>query len=229
MRINIVQHTPNENAGFIIDWANQNYHEVYVYHPNSFDGNLPTVEESDLLVLLGGPMSPNDSIGWLETERTLIQAMIVKNKPIFGICLGAQQISKAMGGKVLPAPHKEGGFTKVKLESNVIHFLPKDLEVLHWHQDMFTLPENAELLFSIELNKNQGFVLNGNVVGLQFHVEVGPQNIREIVINDSVYAEENNSLMQSSDDILKMNRIDFNQNQQAINGLLNYLMESLNV
>ena len=33
MRINILQHTPNEGPGMIMDWAHQHQHAVYTYHP----------------------------------------------------------------------------------------------------------------------------------------------------------------------------------------------------
>ncbi|HJG49295.1 MAG TPA: type 1 glutamine amidotransferase, partial [Limosilactobacillus ingluviei] len=36
MRINVLQHTPNEGPGSIQDWAHANNHELYVYHPYQF-------------------------------------------------------------------------------------------------------------------------------------------------------------------------------------------------
>jgi len=32
MRINVLQHTPNEGPGVISEWAHQRGHEIYVYH-----------------------------------------------------------------------------------------------------------------------------------------------------------------------------------------------------
>ena len=60
MRVNVLQHTPNEGPGSIKTWADQHHYDFYVYHPETF-GKLPTVEETDLLIILGGPMSPNDA------------------------------------------------------------------------------------------------------------------------------------------------------------------------
>ena len=67
MRINVLQHTPNEGPGAIRLWAEENGHELYVYHPYRY-GILPDVEETDMLVILGGPMSPNDDFEWLKKE-----------------------------------------------------------------------------------------------------------------------------------------------------------------
>lgn len=106
MRINVLQHTPNEGPGAIRSWAEENGHELYVYHPYRY-GILPDVEETDMLVILGGPMSPNDDFEWLKKERDLIRAAIKRDLPIFGACLGAQQISKALGGVVKTAASKK--------------------------------------------------------------------------------------------------------------------------
>ena len=52
---------------------------------------------------------------------------------------------------------KEVGWDKVYLETNTIPDLPKELMALHWHEEMFQIPKNAELLFSSEYLTNQGF------------------------------------------------------------------------
>ncbi|MGL6207853.1 MAG: type 1 glutamine amidotransferase, partial [Lactobacillus panisapium] len=71
MIVNVLQHTPNEGPGSIQKWAHLHHHEFYVYHPYQF-GILPTAEETDFLVILGGPMSPNDDLPWIKQERQLI-------------------------------------------------------------------------------------------------------------------------------------------------------------
>ena len=58
---------------------------------------------------------------------------------------------------------------------------------LHWHEETFQIPKNAELLFSSEYLTNQGFLLKDNVIGLQFHFEPGPFDVKEIVTNDFSY------------------------------------------
>ena len=96
MRINILQHTPNEGPGVIRDWATEHHHELYIYHPYFNGGIIPNVKETDLLIILGGPMSPNNEDKWIFEERELIRNLIQQNKPIFGICFGAQQITKSL-------------------------------------------------------------------------------------------------------------------------------------
>lgn len=201
MRVNVLQHTPNEGPGSIKTWADDHGYKFYVYHPESFRV-LPTSDETDLLVILGGPMSPNDDLAWIEQERVLIQELLDQGKPIFGACFGGQQIAKTLGYKVLDAPHKEVGWAPVYLKSKAISNIPATLTALHWHQQMFEIPDDAELLFSSDLVKNQGFLYRDNVIGLQFHFEPEEDNVREIAINDANYPLEDNDLHQTGAEII---------------------------
>ena len=202
MRVNVLQHTPNEGPGSIGEWSQQQGHELYIYHPYQFNGNLPVVEETDLLIILGGPMSPNDSLDWILKEQELIKACISRHIPIFGACFGAQQIAKSLGCRISKATYKEVGWAPVYLQSSLISTLPQKLTALHWHEEMFDIPEGFSLLFSSDLFMNQGFIRD-NILGLQFHFEPLPDNVREIVINDGDYAREENALQQTPDDILR--------------------------
>lgn len=202
MRINVLQHTPNEGPGTIQEWSRDHGHEMYIYHPYQF-GNLPTADETDMLIILGGPMSPNDDLTWIKQERVLIQQLLEAHKPIFGACYGAQQIAKTLGYAIKKAPHKEVGWAPVYLKSDIIPNIPEKLTALHWHEEMFEVPEQADLLFSSDLVKNQGFVMNGNVIGLQFHFEPTADNVREIAVNDDQYPLDHNDLNQTGNEIIQ--------------------------
>lgn len=201
MRINVLQHTPNEGPGAIQAWADEREHEFYVYHPYQF-GSLPTAEETDLLVVLGGPMSPNDDLPWIKQERMLIKQLLAQHKPIFGACYGAQQIAKTLGYQIGKAPHKEVGWAPVYRQSTAVPGIPEKLDALHWHEEMFEVPDEAQLLFSSDLVKNQGFLLGDNVIGLQFHFEPLADNVREMAVNDDQYPLEHNDLHQTPQEII---------------------------
>lgn len=219
MRINVLQYTPNEGPGMIQDWSQAHGHEMYIYHPYQF-GYLPTADKTDMLIILGGPMSPNDDLPWIKQERELIVKMIEQDKPIFGACFGAQQIAKQLGYNITKAPAKEVGWTPVYLQSQVIPDLPEQMNVLHWHEEMFEVPDRAELLFSSDKVKNQGFVMNHRIIGLQFHFEPKADNVREMVINDYPYIE-GSVLNQTADDILQM-PVPI-ENQDVLFKLLDYI------
>ncbi|ORN26505.1 GMP synthase [glutamine-hydrolyzing] [Lentilactobacillus parabuchneri] len=222
MRINVLQHTPNEGPGSIQDWAHAHGYQLYVYHPYQF-GFLPAADETDMLVILGGPMSPNDDLAWIKQERALIQELLANETPIFGACFGAQQITKTLGYPVTKGPAKEVGWAPVYRKSDVIPGLPEKLTALHWHEDMFQIPEGAQLLFSSDNLVNQGFVLNHHVVGLQFHFEPKEDNVREMVINDHPYIK-GSVLNQSAEEILARQVPDENKN--VMFQILNYITEN---
>ena len=201
MRINVLQHTPNEGPGSIQDWAHAHGHDFYVYHPYQF-GNLPTAATTDLLIVLGGPMSPNDDLPWIKQERVLIRQLLDQHKPIFGACYGAQQIVKTLGYAITKAPHKEVGWAPVYRQSDAIPGVPDQLTALHWHEEMFQVPKEARLLFSSDLVKNQGFLLGDNVIGLQFHFEPQIDNVREMAVNDNQYPLDHNDLHQDPQEII---------------------------
>lgn len=201
MRINILQHTPNEGPGTILDWAKQRGHAAYIYHPAQFN-KLPTAAETDFLVILGGPMSPNDDLPWLAAERQLIRQLLDQGKPLFGACLGAQQIALTLGAAVHPASYKEVGWAPVTKQGTGLPAFPAQAIALHWHQDAFDLPAGSQLVFSSALNPNQGFLYRQNVLGLQFHFEPALVNLREMVVNDGDYAASGNDLHQSAAEIL---------------------------
>lgn len=221
MRINVLQHTPNEGPGMIQDWSQKHGHEMYIYHPYQF-GHLPKASDTDMLVILGGPMSPNDELEWIKQERVLIQELIAQDKPIFGICYGAQQIVKTLGYQVTKAPAKEVGWAPVYRRDVKYLEIPEELRVLHWHEEMFEIPKKAQLLFSSDAVENQGFIMNHRMVGLQFHLEPKDDNVREMVVNDFPYIK-GSVLNQTADDILKEKVSDDNRN--TLYKLLDYINE----
>ncbi|GEO79663.1 glutamine amidotransferase [Companilactobacillus mindensis] len=205
----------------IQDWSQKHGHEMYIYHPYQF-GHLPKASDTDMLVILGGPMSPNDELEWIKQERVLIQELIAQDKPIFGVCYGAQQIVKTLGYQVTKAPAKEVGWAPVYRRDVKYLEIPEELRVLHWHEEMFEIPKEAQLLFSSDAVENQGFIMNHRMVGLQFHLEPKDDNVREMVVNDFPYIK-GSVLNQTADDILKEKVSDDNRN--TLYKLLDYINE----
>ena len=115
MRAHYLQHVPFEGLGSIEPWLQNAGYEIS--HTQFFNlGVLPSIDEIELLIVMGGPMSVNDETEnpWLVKEKKFIRSTIEAGKPVLGICLGAQLISNSMGGKVFSNSEKEIGWFPVE-------------------------------------------------------------------------------------------------------------------
>ncbi len=66
-------------------------------------------DPGDFLLIMGGPMSVNDSDSWIGDELEYVQGVLDQGVPIVGICFGGQLLAKAVGGVVVPGPRFEIG------------------------------------------------------------------------------------------------------------------------
>ena len=59
---------------------------------------LPSVEDVDLLIIMGGTMSVNDEVNfpWLKIEKRWLRRYLAAGKPAIGLCLGGQLIANAL-------------------------------------------------------------------------------------------------------------------------------------
>ena len=131
--------------------------------------------EPDLLIVLGGPVGvyETEAYPYLAEECAILATRLAAARPTLGICLGAQQIAKALGADVGPMGHKEIGFGPLRLnDAGRVGPLREGIPVLHWHGDAFQIPDTAENLASTPLCATQGFSLGHHVLALQFHPEV---------------------------------------------------------
>lgn len=187
MRAHYLQHVPFEGLGSIESWLqNAGYEISSTQFFNS--GALPEIEEIDLLIVMGGPMSVHNGSEhpWLLKEKAFIRNTIEAGKPVLGICLGAQLIADSMGGEVFPNPVKEIGWFPVgavENESTLLFQFPEETEVFHWHGETFSLPKGAFQIAESKGCKNQAFQIGSNVIGLQFHLETTPVSAQAIVEN----------------------------------------------
>lgn len=185
MRIHCLQHVPFEGPGAILDWAANR--GAGLTATALFAGEpLPDVEDFDWLVVLGGPMSVNDTgrYPFLDREMALVRAAVAAGRGVVGLCLGGQLIARALGGIVTRAPEREIGWWPVRTsEASGLWSLPDTFEAFHWHGETFTPPAGARHIASSDGCPNQGFAMGERVVGLQFHLETTPAAARALVDN----------------------------------------------
>jgi GMP synthase (glutamine-hydrolysing) len=136
---------------------------------------LPSLEEIDGIVAMGGPMSAGrpGAHPELDAECELLAEAVDLQVPVLGICLGAQLLARALGATVRPGRRAEIGFASVRVtdpNDPLIGALAPEATVLHWHSDVFDLPEGARSLASSAATEHQAFRY-GNAWGVLFHPE----------------------------------------------------------
>jgi GMP synthase (glutamine-hydrolysing) len=124
-------------------------------------GTLPALDDIDGIVSFGGIESVLD--GGLEAEAELMRSAVAADVPVIGVCLGAQLLAHALGGKVVRRPRRMVAWVPLVGEWEGYG--------LHWNEDGFEPPPGAVEL----LQRPDGFCEAFRVqraVGIQFHPEV---------------------------------------------------------
>ncbi len=190
MHIHYFQHNHFEDLGFIAIWAKNNNITTSL---TRFDLNpvLPSLQDFDWLVVMGGAMGVHDSdqYPWIHAEIEFIKEVIHSGKIVFGICLGSQMIASALGAHVYKNPVPEMGFWPVQFsreaqKDNVFRHFSGELNVMHFHFDTFELPEGGIMMAKSTVTPVQAFRYGNNVFAVQFHPELtetgAPIFIREL-------------------------------------------------
>ncbi len=134
-------------------------------------------DAGDLLIVMGGPMSVNDSDPWIAEETAIIRSVLLSGTPVIGVCLGSQFMAKALGATVRPGKALEIGMTPVRLmpearQDPVFTTLPDSFDVVEWHGEVFDLPQGCVPLAGSTIAPLQAFRYGARAYGLLFHLEM---------------------------------------------------------
>lgn len=170
MRILSVVHSPQAATTEIF---RPDGHEVAEwYFPDA--GTPP--DEYDAYLVFGGVMHADqeDVHPWLLPELDWLRGLVDRDVPTLGVCLGAQLLARAAGGRAVALPHgPEIGWHEVErvADDPVLGVFPRRFEAFEWHHYTYELPPDA-----VELARNdrcnQAFRLGDACWAVQFHPEV---------------------------------------------------------
>jgi GMP synthase-like glutamine amidotransferase len=166
----VIQHLDEEGPVEIARALEREGIAIEVGIPESLDG-------VDALVVMGGPQSAYSDHRFPTRRReiALLADAIDRSVPTLGICLGAQLLAVAGGGRCYRGDSGfEIGWSPVEVApvNDPLFGGLHRFTTLHWHGDTFDLPEGAVHLASSALYANQAFRVGERAWGIQFHPEV---------------------------------------------------------
>jgi GMP synthase (glutamine-hydrolysing) len=137
----------------------------------------PPPDGFDAVMVFGGRMNvgEEDENPWLDVEYELLRAWVGEEKPLLGVCLGAQALAHATGGRVGRAPRRHAGFYEVVLteagrDDPVLGVLPDRFDALLANAYEFEPAPNASRLAATDVQQ-QAFRVGPRAWGVQFHPE----------------------------------------------------------
>jgi len=173
-RVLIVLHSETSTPGRIGHMLVEKGFALDIRRPCLGDALPGTFSDHAGAAIFGGPMSANDPDDWITREIDWIGVALREDKPFLGVCLGAQMLSKQLGGSV--SPHAGGlveiGYYPLKPTEEGLTHGPWPEHVYHWHREGLTLPSGAVRLATGETFENQAFRYGRKAYGIQFHPEV---------------------------------------------------------
>jgi GMP synthase-like glutamine amidotransferase len=185
MKIHWFQHVPFEGLGAIEVWLTARGHTLTATRFWAGETAPADTNGFDWLIVMGGPMNIYQyrDHPWLKAEKRVIRDAVAAGKRVLGVCLGAQLIADALGGKVYQNAEREIGWfpvTAVPEGKGAALEFPGETVVFHWHGDTFSLPPGAVWLARSQACEHQAFAVGARVLGLQFHLEMTPEDVARI-------------------------------------------------
>ena len=186
-RFLVIQHVAHEDAGVFGPMIPAAGFDPVVVHLHE---QQPVPEDAGRfagILIMGGPMnvSQQELYPFIAEELKLIEQAAGENIPVLGVCLGAQLVAEATGGRAYAGDEIEIGWYDVNLtgagrKDKLFEGFPEKLTAFQWHGQTFSPPLEGVLLAGSDSYPNQAFRA-GSAWGVQFHLEVTAAHVKEWV------------------------------------------------
>jgi GMP synthase (glutamine-hydrolysing) len=172
----IVVHQAQSNPGRVGEFLTERGYSLDRRCPNVGDPLPEELTGYAAIIVFGGPQSANDEhlpgiraeLDWLEASA------IPSDRPLLGICLGAQEIARVLGARI--TAHTEGlveiGYREVSPTEGGKDFLERPTMFYQWHSETFDIPHGAVHLAESEDFAGQAFRYDDKVYGIEYHPEM---------------------------------------------------------
>jgi GMP synthase-like glutamine amidotransferase len=179
MKILIIQNCETERFGYFEEYLVEKNIDFNIF-PAYRNKDFPNVKDYSAFMVGGSPISAIEleDHGFLRKEYEFLKNVVETGLPCFGMCFGGQILARILGAKVRRNHKKEIGGYEVDLteegkNNRFFEGFSDNFPVFQWHQDTFDIPEGAQLLVTGKDCINQAFSYR-NIIGVQFHLEVHP-------------------------------------------------------
>jgi GMP synthase (glutamine-hydrolysing) len=101
-KILVFQHVPYEPLGTLDPLLKEAGFRIRYVNFGRDPHQRPSLDKYEALIVLGGPMNAHqiDTYPNLATEVDVVREAVDSGMSVLGICLGAQLLAKALGGRV---------------------------------------------------------------------------------------------------------------------------------
>jgi GMP synthase-like glutamine amidotransferase len=140
----------------------------------SSSAELPPLDGYAGVVVLPGLADPVDDEAPVHRARAAIAQALTRNLPVLGICLGAQLLAQAAGGRAIRCP-PEVGYRRVETtpaarDDELMADVPPAFDVFQYHLYAFEPPACSAVLARSDA-ACQAFRVGASAWGIQFHPE----------------------------------------------------------
>lgn len=195
-RLVVFQHVAAEPLGTLDRLIRCRGHRIKFVNFERHPDAQPCIDRYRGLIVLGGPMNVEDSAhrAHLLTEMRAIESALKQDKPVLGICLGAQLLAHVLGAPIRRQGEAEIGWYEVATTTAgqadpVLAGLGAQAELFQWHNYTFEIPRSAQHLAHSAICANQAFRHGRAAYGFQFHLEAS-QSLIERWLATPAYQQE---------------------------------------